>query len=177
MYCSPSLLFLMCIWGCFIKHFLLTWGHHSTGLSVVWGSEMRNLEKACHKAHSSTFRGGWEGRFCCSGSPPPCAYQRQKTTRDKAASQRNTTKPLKLLIGLFTGWKTTYCEKLSSLPFYFYAIIKKRGLWRKGWCVWARDPVTDIQTFSWTFFGSGGRANLQLSRPDLFSHPSMNASN
>lgn len=128
---------------------------------------MRNSEKVCHKAHSSTCRGGWEGRFCCPGFPPPCAYQRYKKKqkpnnqqtvsaahRDLTKTSHQTLHPEKKhFFKLIQRYRIIY--HLIFLPLYKK---KKRGVFGEGvahasWRSYYRDP----DFFMASLFGSWGR--------------------
>lgn len=111
--------------------------------------------------------GGWEGRFCCSGSwlpppapppPPPCAFQRQKNKPSCNSHHLSSSDTSPGQISL-PGTRTETWDRFSSYLICSY--IKEKNV-KKGWCKrsYYRDP--DF-FFSPQVCGSGGRAKLQLS--------------
>lgn len=152
-----------------------------TGKAVRWGLcccggpwDEELLSRPAIRHILPQAEGGWEGRFCCPGSAPPCAYQRQKTTRH----QPQDTQPHNTITHL-TGEENHFfwghverCRIIHHL--IFPASVNQRGCGEGGG---ASEPGScyTSRLFHGKFFGSGGRAKLQLSRPDVFF--SLNATN
>jgi len=164
----------------------LTWKWTSRmGVRVVLGGLWD--EKACHKAHSSTCRGGWE--VLLLGLSPHHVHTRHTHTHTHTQTKQQHPDT-----ELHTASKTSHqtlqalCEMWENGPSCFSAVVKKRrggwggekGVVRLSWRSYYRHP--DFFFFHGKFFssffrGGGGRATEQLSRPWCLSHSSLKASN
>lgn len=86
----------------------------------------------------------------------------------------------KLLSDTSPGEKSllgTRKDRWDHFSSYFSASIKRGGYGKGGGASELEILLQRSRLFHGKFFGSGGRANLQLSRPDVFLVTSLNASN